>query len=267
MKFGQSFHLECHPLLVADASLGVTRPPFYLASALKNDRNGSRIANQQAVFMTTTKSMAAAWTFQKIAANTGVVRQLSRGEGVPCGAGADGPTVVVQHRVTKQALSASLKHWDSTDFGRELEVTCHNYFGCRKVAALGSEAAGRTTGATNARLEKSPNFWTVVAAPPDAAQPEAPELPPSLTPGGLVKLVAATLQQMPEAVARLEDLAAAAPGAALDREDLAAELRDVGLGLNVEIMKTLLDEFDLNGDGMIPLGLFLDAMLAAPAPA
>ena len=30
--------------------------------------------------------------------------------------------------------------------------------------------------------------------------------------------------------------------------------------------KTLLDEFDRNTDGMIPLDAFLDAMLAAPGP-
>ena len=92
--------------------------------------------------------------------------------------------------ISTQALATSPKYLDATDFGRELEVSCHNYFGTHKVEALASEMAGRTTGATNARLEKSPNFWAVIGgADGDEPVDEAPA-PPKLTTEGIIALAA-----------------------------------------------------------------------------
>ena len=109
VHFGEPFHLQCHDVLLEDEKLKATRPGFYLASTLKNERNASRIANQQPVFMTNAKTMSSVWTFQKIAGNTGIVRQLSCGEAVPCATvgspDALAAGVVIQHRATKQALA------------------------------------------------------------------------------------------------------------------------------------------------------------------
>ena len=109
VHFGEPFHLQCHDVLLEDEQLKATRPGFYLASTLKNERNASRIANQQPVFMTNAKTMSSVWTFQKIAGNTGIVRQLSCGEAVPCATvgspDALAAGVVIQHRATKQALA------------------------------------------------------------------------------------------------------------------------------------------------------------------
>ena len=262
VHFGEAFHLACHDVLLEDEALKATRPGYYLASMLKNERNASRIANQQPVFMTDAKTMSSVWTFQKIAGNTGIVRQLSCGEAVPCtalGQYDGGGAIVLQHRATKQALATSPKYLDATDFGRELEVTCHNYFGTHKVEALASEMAGRTTGATNARLEKSPNFWTVVAGATDPK--DEPPLPPKLTTEGIVNLAADELKSLDGAIDKLQDMASAAPGAVLDREDLAYELRDLGLKFDSFSMKTLLDHFDEANDGMIPMQTFLDRVL------
>ena len=264
LHFGEPVFLRCHDLLVLDEALGATRPPFYLASQLKNDRNGSRVSNQQTVFATDKRSMAAAWTFEKISANTGVVRQLSGGEAVPCGTGLNGPTVVVQHKTTRTALAASTKNWDSTDFGRELEVTCHNHLGQNKVNALVSEMAGKTTGQTNVRLEKSPNFWCVIGDVEGAEQPPQPELPGMLNADQMVALLQERVASIEGAGERLVALAEAAPGSNIDREDVAYELADIGLGFDPDATKTLLDAFD-EGDGMIPINHFLDAALAQVA--
>ena len=59
-------------------------------------------------------------------------------------------------------------------------------------------------------------------------------------------------------------LAEAAPGSNIDREDVAYELADIGLGFDSDATKTLLDAFD-EGDGMIPINHFLDAALAQVA--
>jgi hypothetical protein len=261
VHFGESVLLRCHDLLVLDEQLGATRPPFYLASGLKNDRNGSRVSNQQTIFATTTRNMAAAWTFEKVSGNTGVVRQLSGGEAVPCGTGLNGPTVVLQHKTTKTAMSASTKNWDSTDFGRELEVTCHNHLGQNKVNCLVSEMAGKTTGQTNGRLEKSPNFWTVIGDVEGSEQPEEPELPPPLNAEQMVRLLSERVALVEGAADRLVALAEGALGSNLDREDLAYELGDIGLGFDGDATRVLLDVFD-EGDGMVPINAFLDAALA-----
>ena len=53
-------------------------------------------------------------------------------------------------------------------------MTCHNHLGQNKVNALVSEMAGKTTGQTNVRLEKSPNFWCVIGDVEGAEQPPQP---------------------------------------------------------------------------------------------
>mmetsp|Transcript_17959 Transcript_17959/g.56317 ORF Transcript_17959/g.56317 Transcript_17959/m.56317 type:complete len:289 (+) Transcript_17959:33-899(+) len=153
LHFGEPFYLASH------ASL--SERPYYLTSALKSCFNASRVANQQPVSMAAHKRPNAVWTCEKIADNAGVVRRLSKREAVPLG-----EPVVVQHKNTKQALAADSKYADLTDFGRELEVTCHNHFGKEKLEALCSEMAGRATAATTARLEKPPNFWCFQAGSP-----------------------------------------------------------------------------------------------------
>lgn len=153
LHYGEPFYLAC------DKSLAEGSPPYLLASALKSCFNASRIANQQPVSARLGKTTAAVWTCEKIATNTGIARHLSVHEPVP----ASHP-VVVQHRITKQALAADPKYADFTDFGRELEVTCHNHFGKAKVEALSAEIAGRATPATMARLENSPNYWKFLVA-------------------------------------------------------------------------------------------------------
>ena len=91
---------------------------------------------------------------------------------------------------------------------------------------------------------------------------EEPPLPPKLTPEGIVNLAADELKGIVGAIEKLEDMAAAAPGSVLDREDLAFELRDLGLNFDAFSMKTLLDYFDTTKDGMIPMAAFFDRVLA-----
>ena len=151
----------------------------------------------------------------------------------------------------------SPKYLDATDFGRELEVTCHNYFGTHKVEALASEMAGRTTGATNARLEKSP-----VSGPssPALRTPRTSPLPPKLTTEGIVNPAADELKSFDGAITA---------GTRLHRarrrpRPRGPRLRAQGLGLKFDSfsMKTLLDHFDEANDGMIPMQTFPTASSA-----
>lgn len=131
---------------------------YYLSSTLKTCFNASRVGNHQPVFMHPDKAPNAVWTCEKL--DGGIVRYLSTSETIPANA-----LLVVQHRNTKQALAASTKYADLTDFGRELEVACHNYHPNHKFEALASELAGKTTGNTNARLELQDNYWRFLVAP------------------------------------------------------------------------------------------------------
>ena len=97
-----------------------------------------------------------------------------------------GEPLVLQHRGTFQTLSADPKHTDATDFGPEFEVCAHNNLGTAKIEALASEFSGRSTAATNVRLEQHQNHWIVATArSPDAAR-ETRNLPPKLTDGALI---------------------------------------------------------------------------------
>ena len=81
------------------------------------------------------------------------------------------------------------------------------------------------------------------------------------SPGSTVSERVASIEGAGE---RLVALAEAAPGSNIDREDVAYELADIGLGFDSDATKTLLDAFD-EGDGMIPINHFLDAALAQVA--
>ena len=146
IKYGQAVYFQC-----------VLAPEYYLASALKTERNASRVANQQPLFASNIKSQACVWTFEKI--TDAVKRHLSTSDPVP-----SATNVVLQHRSTKQAIAADPKFKDLTDFGSELEATCHNHYAHSKVAALASEMFGKSTPSTNGRLEHHLNFWQVLVS-------------------------------------------------------------------------------------------------------
>lgn len=277
VHYGEPVFLACHDALLVDARLGGALPSFYLASALKNERNASRVANQQPTFMSARRDSSAVWTLEKVCNHAGVARQLACDEAVPCGdydkCGDLGflECVVVQHRGTKQALATNPKFRDATDFGVELEVSCHNYHASSKVGALASEMMGKTTGATNARLEQSLNFWQILVDARGDAQDEADDgdprrqqrvdsALPKITSNSVVANAAMQLAGLDGALEKLARAGEQSPGFILDREDLAFELRDAGLDLDDFSMKTLLDTFDVNSDGMIPLDHFLRAM-------
>ncbi|KAJ1463262.1 hypothetical protein M885DRAFT_504881 [Pelagophyceae sp. CCMP2097] len=265
LRFGEGFRLACSDFLLVGQ--GVVLPSFYLASTLKNERNASRIANQQPTFMTQKVDCNSIWTIEKIPSSDvrcGIIRQLSIDECVPAfprselkAGGCE--AVVVQHRGTKGALSTHEKNADYTDFGRELEVSCHNYFGSHKVEALSSESKGYTTGATNARLEQTPNHFTLVVADDGDDFPE-PRLPPKQSALNAIDAARDALRDSPGSLEQLEALAHDCPGNVLDREDLAVELKRMHLGLDDFVLQTLLDAFDDARDGMIDLHQFIGAL-------
>lgn len=149
VRFGQPFYLE-----------SLVEEGYFLSSTLKSSFNASRLANQQAVSMRPGPSPAAVWTAQKICReNTGVLRHLLTTEPIPVSAFLGDCPVVLQHRSTKQGLACDRRFADMTDFGRELEVTCHNHHGKEKVEILCSEMQGKSTPATTSRLEQEANYW------------------------------------------------------------------------------------------------------------
>ena len=106
LHFGEPVFLRCHDLLVLDEALGATGPPFYLASQLKNDRNGSRVSNQQTVFATDKKHGGRVDVREDQARTRASCDSSAVARPCPA-ARANGPTVVVQHKTTRTALAAS----------------------------------------------------------------------------------------------------------------------------------------------------------------
>merc|ERR1711998_265100 len=201
--------------------------------------------------------MGATWCVQKLAASDpGVTRLLSKEEPVPANA-----PIVLQHRGTFQTLSCDPKHVDSTDFGREFEVCCHNNLGTAKIEALASEFAGRSTAQTNVRLEQHQNYWMLATSTDERAARETRNLPPKLTDDALLATVRKMIMERTKGSFRglrkafqiMDD----GRDLKLDREDLKWGLYDIGISLHDDQFDSLMGMFDRNKDGLISLTEFL----------
>lgn len=257
LYYGMPFALRCNDSLLVDKRTNMLKAPFYLASTLKNERQGSRVSNRQLAYMTPRKDSKATWCVQKVAASDpGVTRLLSKEEPVP----ANTP-IVLQHRGTFQSLSSDPKHVDSTDFGPEFEVCCHNNLGTAKIEALASEFSGRSTAQTNVRLEQHQNYWMLTTASDAGASVETRNLPPKLTKATLLDTVRkmiiertkGSFRGLRKAFQIMDD----GRDLKLDREDLKWGLYDIGVSLDDDQFDSLMDLFDHNKDGLISLSEFV----------
>ena len=257
LYYGMPFALRCNDSLLVDKRINMLKAPFYLASTLKNERQGSRVSNRQLAYMTPRKDSKATWCVQKLAASDpGVSRLLSKEEPVPANA-----PLVLQHRGTFQTLSCDPKHVDSTDFGPEFEVCCHNNLGTGKIEALSSEFSGRATAQTNVRLEQHQNYWLLTTAADAGAARETRALPPKLTTEALLSTVRnlilkrtkGSFRGLRKAFQIMDD----GRDLKLDREDLKWGLYDIGISLEDDQFNALMDLFDRNKDGLVSLTEFL----------
>ena len=61
LYYGMPFALRCNDSLLVDKRTNMLKAPYYLASTLKNERQGSRVSNRQLAYMTPRKDSKATW--------------------------------------------------------------------------------------------------------------------------------------------------------------------------------------------------------------
>uniref|UniRef100_A0A6U4K496 EF-hand domain-containing protein n=1 Tax=Phaeomonas parva TaxID=124430 RepID=A0A6U4K496_9STRA len=260
LRYGEPFYLRCNDSLLVDERTDMLKPPMYLTSVLYSNKLSSRISNSQAVFVTKGRSSAAVWKSQKPTESKvdGVSRFLSRGEPVAANA-----PMVLLHRQTNVNLSADSKVTEGTDFGLEWEACCHNATLNGKRECLTSELSGLSTADTNALVELAQNkFIFITAQSPDDAV-EFRNLPPPLTPGGLIKKVLQIISTRGMSSVRGLRRAFKVMDKGLnrlDRRDLKSGLVRYGVDLTDENFDILMDFFDKDGDGTVSLAEFMRAL-------
>ena len=252
LQYGQSFHLKCSDLLLAEDSMDMLKAPLYLSSALKSQNKGSRISNRQAVFMSPKLDANSVWTVQMVTeGETGKERLMHLGDPVKAG-----DPVVLRHRATGQALYCDPAVIESTEFGAEYEACCYNEFrtGCRQ--GLVGEAKGTLTSTTNIRPEQPNNMWALkLSDTPEGTGADLSGLPPPISVGAILEKLRAAGS---EGSSFGESLGGVKK---ITRQDLAWALRDFyGPFLAEPQVKLLLDEFDVRKDGVIDVPRLLAAL-------
>lgn len=183
LHFGQGFHLQCNDALLVDDRVAMLKPPMFLSSCLRSQQRGSRISNQQPVYMTQALDSGAVWQAEfHSSSETGSARLLATGEPIP----ANTP-LVLRHRSTGQALSCDPKDAESTDFGVEYEVCCFNSHGCGRRMCLVEESKGTKVAATNVLTEKTQNLWSFTTSDDPSAATETRRLPEPLSVGAVLR--------------------------------------------------------------------------------
>ncbi|GMI00940.1 hypothetical protein TrVE_jg7309 [Triparma verrucosa] len=261
VRWGTPFRIMCNQSLRVDDKTNMLQPPLYLASNLKNERKASPLSNNQLVYMTPKPSYSTCWVANMPALDkfSGASRMLAVGE--PITVGCD---VALQHCATRQLLSSDSKLSMQTDFGTEYEVCGKTNVKTGKISVMAGEFSGQRTPATNCKPELSQNVWSFVTSADPAAGEEFRNLPPPLSPEGLIAKVLGILKaRSKNAVRGLKSAFKAMDDVGdykLDKEDLKWGLRDLGVDLDDEQFGVLFTYFDKGGDGIISLTEFLTAI-------
>lgn len=247
LSYGQAFRLRCNPTLLVDATTGLLNVPSFLSSRMKSDASGSKISNNQQVFMSTRGGSDSLWTVTApcIGRDGGMERFMAEGEPVQAN-----ELACLQHVMTNQPLSADARHLDTTDFGDEYEACCAVRQVLGKTHQLVDELRGTATAETAAKNELSQNHWRICTAADEAAAEDSRNLPGELTAGGIASFMSDFLGEA--GVSHLEAaLAAVGAGGSVDREDVKWSLREeYRVPLTDAHIDVLLDALD-DGQGMV----------------
>jgi len=261
VAWGTPFRLMCNPSLRVDENTNMLQPPIYLASCLKNERKASPLSNNQLVYMTAKTTYSTVWKAQMpaVSKDSGAARMLSQGESLVSGC-----DVVLQHCQTMQLLSSDSSNGINTDFGTEYEVCGKTVQKNGKVSVMAGEFSGKRTPMTNVKPEMDQNIWSFVTSSDPALGEDNRNLPPAITPEGLIaKVLDVMKKRSKNAVRALKSAFRSMDEAGdfkLDREDLKWGLKNLGVDLNDEQFGVLFAYFDKGGDGIVSLTEFLVAI-------
>eukprot|EP00944_MAST-04C_sp_MAST-4C-sp1_P002011 g2011.t1 len=119
LRTGQPFLLGCNPSLRVDDDSGMLRPLLFLSSKIVDTNNFAKISNHQQVSL-----QGGDLRYSMVWETLGVADRRYQRNGEPVQANS---RVVLRHKATGTPLACDPVYQQTTDFGREYEVACHQY--------------------------------------------------------------------------------------------------------------------------------------------
>ena len=244
LHYGQPFRLQVHYYL--------SPSPLYLHSCITSPQSFARFSRHQEVSVNAFKGPNTVWLIEH--ANP-KLRFKSQGEVV-----AANQPIVIKHKQTGQCLAADSINYRN-DYGVEFEVCGHSFLNTKKTQQLGSERAGKLTVDNPSRAEGDQNMWMFcTAVDPSQEEEKLPEETNHSAYQLLNQVKQALLQRGTYGIRGLSRLFRVMDdngNGQLDHEDFKWGLYDAGLYLNDDQVKTLIEHFDRNKDGVVNFDEFL----------
>ena len=186
LHYNEDFLITVNPFISVDEQTGLLRPPLYLASTLKTDRNLTKWSNRQYVYLTETLDYNCVWNVKMPTKGKFDGVQSRFGDAVPVKTKAE---CCIVHKATKMPLAIDTAYGECTDFGGEYEISCHAFAGVGKNEIIVSEANGVAVPGSILKKELSQNIWTIVnSETPEEAESPNPPLPPKMTVDSLLNI-------------------------------------------------------------------------------
>ena len=255
LRTGQPFLLGCNPSLRVDDDSGMLRPLLFLSSKIVDTNNFAKISNHQQVSL-----QGGDLRYNMVWETLGVADRRYQRNGEPVQANS---RVVLRHKATGAPLACDPAYPQTTDFGREYEVACHQYVKKGKTLNLISEKRGLSTGDTRQRGELQHNQWTFVTSQNEADGAEFRQFV-EMTPAVILEKVRNAIEAKGAdsyaGLKRAFDIIDDRGNGFLDTQEFRYALSDYGIHLRDEEFDMVQKYFDSNGDGVISFGEFMKAI-------
>ncbi|KRX04879.1 MIR motif [Pseudocohnilembus persalinus] len=247
LHYGQKFRIRVNPRL--------TNKNLYLASDPTTPQRCAKFSRFQLVLMSNRDNVNTVWVAEN---NNPQIRFEQNGQKVNCN-----QPVVIKHVLTQQWLGSDSINY-SNIFGNEFEVYAHSHQCHNKTQNLIAEKCGRTTVDIPMRNQLNQNTWSFVTASDPSYEFDENVLDQQETTQGLINKIRHNLIQIGEygfigLVKAFQNMDRDKNGN-LDADDFKWGLRNYGFQFNQHEQSLLLDAFDINKDGSISLGEFLQTL-------
>ena len=246
LHYGQEFTLQTHPKFNSD--------PLYLYSSTVTPYSFAKFSRFQEVSMSSSRGPNTIWLAEHADS-----RVRFESQGLPVTANSD---VVLKHNQTGQWLSSDHINYRN-DFGLEFEVSCHSYLDTRKTQQLSSEKVGKITGDIPTRLQGLENVWRVFTSEsPDQAEEkeEVTVLPPEAILASVKRTLlergAYGIRGLAKVFKSMDDNG----NRLLEPEDFKWGLINYGIHLKEQELRSLIQAFDRNQDGVVNFDEFLTTL-------
>jgi hypothetical protein len=254
LRYGDPFLIACHPSLRVDNKTGLLKPLLHLRSSRVSNVDYAKMSNHQLVAMVGSSKI----DYNMVWEASRVANRKYQPKGSPILAN---DPIVLLHRATGSPLACNPSYSLQSEFGEEYEVSCHKYSTFGKTLNLVLEQEGQCTGDVGQRSEQTANVWYIdTATEPNNANDTSWGIP--MSPAILINAIREILNKNNnvETLIGSFNVIDKRGNGVIDRQEFIWVLRDFGITLNEIESNIILNYFDINNDGAIPINEFAKAI-------